>query len=99
ERLWRLNPEGAVAFHALGRVSGALLLALGVGTFMAAHGLLQGQRWAWWFTVGLFAMNALGDLVSFIVTGDALRGITGIAISLIFLYLLTRLQVREYFRR
>ena len=98
DRLWRLNPDGAVAFHSLGRFSGLFLLALGVGTFLSAHGLLRGQRWAWWFAVVLFAVNALGDLASFLAIHDALRSVSGIVISSIFLFFLTRLPVRRYFR-
>lgn len=97
DRLWRLNPSGAIAFHAVGRISGVFLLALGVGTFTAAHGLLRGQRWAWWFSILLFAVDALGDLVSFFATHDAVRSLFGIAISLVFLYFLTRPRVFRYF--
>jgi hypothetical protein len=45
--LWKLNPAGAPAFHAFGRLPGLLLLALGVATFTAAQGLLRRKAWAW----------------------------------------------------
>src|SRR6476646_8757176 len=40
DKLWKFNPEGAALFHSIGRLSGVFLLALGVGTFFAALGLL-----------------------------------------------------------
>jgi hypothetical protein len=55
DRMWKFNPQGAALFHSIGRVSGVFLLALGVGTFFAALGLLRGQRWAWWF--GVFSIQ------------------------------------------
>ncbi len=97
DRLWELNKPGAAAFRALGRASGVLLPVLGAGTLATAFGLLQRRRWAWWFAVALFAMNAAGDAIGLAVTGDRLRGASGIAISGAFLYSLTRYPVRRYF--
>jgi hypothetical protein len=97
ERLWELNPAAAPAFHAHGRIFGCLLLALGLATFTAARGLLHGKRWAWWFAVLLFAVNGMGDVAGFFVTGDALRSISGVVIATVFLCALTRASVRQYF--
>src|ERR1044071_7732680 len=63
--LWNLNPEGAVLFHSIGPVSGVFLLGLAAGTLAAACGLLAGRRWAWWFSVALFAIDACGNVVSY----------------------------------
>ena len=60
DRMWKFNPQGAALFHSIGRVSGVFLLAVGVGTFFAARGLLRGQRWAWWFAVFLFGIDSCG---------------------------------------
>jgi hypothetical protein len=97
DKLWKFNPAGAALFHSIGRVSGVFLLALGVGTFFAALGLLRGQRWAWWFGVVLFATDACGDIVSYFLTHDALRSLTGAIISATFLVFLCRDSVRGYF--
>jgi len=97
DSLWKFNPEGAGLFHSIGRLSGVFLLSLGVGTFFAALGLLRGQRWAWWFGVVLFATNACGDIVSYFLTHDALRSLTGAIISATFLVFLCRDSVRGYF--
>jgi len=99
DRLWRLNPQGAAVFHAIGPVSGVLLLVLAVGTLAAARGLLAGRRWAWRFSVALFAIDAAGNIVSFFLIHDALRTAAGAIISSAFLIALCRPAVRRYFLR
>lgn len=99
DRLWKLNPEGAALFHSIGPVSGVFLLALAVGTFAAARGLLGGRRWAWCFSVALFAIDACGNVVSFFLIHDALRAATGAMVSSVFVFALCRPSVRHYFRR
>jgi hypothetical protein len=99
DRLWRLNPEGAVLFHSIGPASGVLLLVLAAGTLAAARGVLAGHRWAWWFSVALFAIDAAGNIVSFFLIHDALRVTAGAIISSAFLIALCRPAVRRYFLR
>jgi xanthine/uracil permease len=99
DKLWKFNPEGAALFHSIGRLSGVFLLALGVGTFFAALGLLRGQRWAWWFGVVLFAIDACGDIISYLLTHNALRSLSGAIVSGTFLFFLCRDSVRGYFLR
>jgi hypothetical protein len=99
DRLWKLNPEGAIVFHSIGPISGVFLLVLAVGTFACARGLLSGRRWAWWFSVALFAIDAAGNVVSFFLIHDALRSGTGAIISSAFLIALCGRTVRHYFLR
>jgi len=99
DRLWKLNPEGAVLFHSIGPVSGVLLLVLALGPLAAARGLLAGQRWAWRFSMALFAIDAAGNIVSFFLIHDALRTAAGTIISSAFLMALCRPAVRRYFLR
>jgi uncharacterized membrane protein (DUF2068 family) len=99
DQLWDFNKRGAAAFHALGWIAGALLLALGGATCAAASGLLRRKQWAWWFTIVLFAIDGTGDVISFSVTGDFLRSASGAAISLAFLYALSRHRVIRYFKQ
>jgi hypothetical protein len=99
DSLWKLNPEGAVFFHSIGRISGLFLLALGVATFAAGRGMLHAQRWAWWFAVGLFSIDACGDIVSYFLIRDPLRTVSGAVISSTFLYFVCRAGMRNYFIR
>jgi hypothetical protein len=99
DRLWKLNPEGALFFHSVGPISGVFLLALAVASFSAARGLLQGHCWAWWFAVGLFSIDLCGDIVSYFLIHDPLRTISGAMISSTFLFFLCRAGVRDYFFR
>lgn len=99
DRLWELNRPAFALFHALGRISGALLLALGIGTAAAARGLLNRKMWAWWLAVVLFAINGAGDVVSLAATGDVIRTVVGVAVAAAFLYVLTRPHVSRYFTR
>jgi len=96
--MWELNRPGAAVFQKMGRISGAFLLVLAVGTCGSAVGLLRRRRWAWWFAVTLFAVDVAGNIGSFVVTRDFLRSGAGAAISGIFLLLLLHHNVREYFR-
>jgi len=86
-------------FHSIGPISGVFLLALAVATFAAARGLLAGRRWAWRFSVALFAIDAAGNIVSYFLIHDALRTATGAIISSAFLIALCRPAVRGYFLR
>jgi len=97
DRLWTLNPAGAVFFHSIGRVAGVFLLALGAVTLASACGLLRGRTWAWGVAVAIFAIDACGDIVSYLLIHDALRTITGVVVSSAFLCSLCRRRVRDYF--
>ena|SRR5215471_12202470 len=91
DRLWELNRPGAAVFHAVGRISGVLLLALGIGTAAAATGLLHRRKWAWWFAMVLFGIDGCGDVLALFATGDILRTAFGVAVCATFLFFLTRL--------
>lgn len=69
-RVWELNKPAAELFHSSGWINGAFLLALSGGTFFAALGLLRGKQWAWWFSTILFAIDAVGDVISLVITRD-----------------------------
>ena len=71
ERLWDINRPAYVKLAAFGRISGALLMALGAGTAAAGIGLLHRKKWVWWFAMVLFAINGCGDVISFFVTRSA----------------------------
>jgi len=98
DRLWELNKPAEAAFHTHESVSGIFLLLLAVSMFASGVALLHRRRWAWWFAMVLFTINAAGDVVSFAVTGDWLRSASGVMICSAFLYYLSRRRVRRYFK-
>ena len=98
DRLWELNKPAEASFPAIGGASGVALLMLGIGTSAAAVGLLRGRAWAWWFPMVLFAVNGLGDVVNFVVTGDWLRSASGVVVSSVFMLALCGRRVRRYVR-
>jgi uncharacterized membrane protein (DUF2068 family) len=97
DRLWELNKPAAEAFRAIGWIAGVFLLALSLGTALAAVGLLRRKKWAWWFAIILFAIDGSGDVVGLFATGDWLRAVFGASVSASFLYFLARRPVRDYF--
>jgi len=99
DRLWTLNKPAEATFRSLGRISGLPLLAIAAVTWAAGIGMVQRKKWSWWLAVVLFAISGIGDAVSVTVTGDWLRSASGVVISGVFIYALSRRRVREYFRQ
>ena len=73
-----------------GRAAGVLAAAAGAG-------LLRGRVWAWLLSIALFGVNALGVVVSLLVTRDWPRGLAGILVDALLLFLLLRVRVRAFF--
>ena len=99
DRIWELNRQAEAGIRALGRISGGLLLLVGAATCSAAVGLLQRKKWAWLLALSLFAVNGSGELVTFLMTRDWLRSLSGAVIAAGFLYALGRGSVSRYFQR
>jgi hypothetical protein len=92
--LSKFNRPAMTFFQTLGAWPGGLLLALAATTAATAIGLLRAKQWAWWMAVGLFVVNGCGVVISYFITGDALRSASGVMICTLFLYGLAR--VRRY---
>ncbi|MFP5229978.1 MAG: hypothetical protein ACLGXA_20370 [Acidobacteriota bacterium] len=99
DRMWDLNPAAQAAFASSGRQIAVLLLFIGALAAAAGIGLLTRRLWAWLLSLAIFGINALGDAVSLLVTHDWARGLAGIAIDALFIYLLLSPGVRAYFLR
>lgn len=97
DRIWRLNPRAWAAFARMGRLSGVLLLILCPVAAATGAGLMGRRRWAWWLALATFGVNGLGDLVNLAMTREWLRAGSGVLIDAVFLSLLLRADVRDYF--
>lgn len=85
-----------VAFVGAGSVAvGAVVLALGVASFVVAYGLIKGFGWAWSLTVGLSIASIVLNAIS--VAGGNFGGIISIIISAVILYYMYRPHVKAYF--
>jgi len=97
DRMWELNAPVHEAFATQARPVATLLLVIGGLAAAASMGLLARRVWAWLLSLAIFSINALGDLVSILITRDFVHGLSGILIDVIFLYLLLRPNVRSFF--
>jgi hypothetical protein len=74
---------------------GAILIILGIISFIVAGGLLKGRGWAWTVTVILSVISIAIGIISII--GGNFGSILSIIISGIVLYYLYRPHVKAYF--
>lgn len=93
--LWTLNPS-ALELKSISTILGYFLLFIGIITLSAGIGLLKGRKWAWWIVVIIFILNGIGDI--FRLASGGFEGIVGIIIAAVFLFYLTRPEVKNYFK-
>jgi hypothetical protein len=99
DRMWNLNPAVHEVFATQARPVATLLLLVGGLAVVAGVGLLRRRIWAWLLSIAIFAMNALGDTVSLLITKDWPHSLAGILIDVLLLVLLFRTKVRDFFLR
>ena len=99
DRMWELNTPAHDAFAAKAGLVAALLLVVSGLAVATGVGLLTRRLWAWLLSLAGIGVNALGDTVSMLLTRDWTRGLAGILIDGVFLYLLLRPGVRAFFLR
>jgi hypothetical protein len=97
DRMWNLNLAAHAAFATQARYAATILLLAGGLAAAAGTGLLRGRLWAWLLSIALFGVNAMGDVVGVLLTRDWARGLAGILIDALLLFLLLRAKVRAYF--
>jgi hypothetical protein len=97
ERMWSLNPVAHEAFAARAGYAATILLLVGVLAAAAGVGLMRARLWAWLLAVAIFAVNALGDAVALLFTRDWQRGLAGVLIDSLLLFLLLRARVRAFY--
>jgi hypothetical protein len=96
DRLWVLNPAAYRQLTSLGGIVGIFFLALGMALTMAGIGWFRRRLWGWKLTVAIIATQVLGDVV-YCLTGDFVRGGTGVIIAGALLLFLLRSEVRGTF--
>jgi len=97
DRMWSLNAPAHDALAGQAKPVASLLMLIGALAIAAGGGLLARRLWAWLLSLAIFAINALGDLVSLLITRDWIHGLSGILIDAFLLYLLLRPNVRSFF--
>ncbi len=97
DRMWELNVPAHEAFATKAGAVATLLLLVGVMAAATGVGLLTRQVWAWLLALAGIGFNVLGDIVNLLITRDWARGLAGILIDCVFLYLLLRAGVRSFF--
>jgi len=97
DRLWELNKPAETVFRRHAKIFGLFLLLLSAIMLLSGVGMLRCRRWAWWFSLVLFAINGAGDLVNLGITGGWLRSVAGVLICSAFLCALVRAPVRRHF--
>jgi hypothetical protein len=80
----------------IGIAFGAVLVAIGIVSFIVAYGLLKGKGWAWTVTIILSIISIVWNAIT-IATAANFGGIISIIISAIIIYYLYRPHVKAYF--
>ncbi len=93
--IWKLNPTAYMMFTSVGKVSGVLLICLGILSLIAGLSLLQGRKWSWWLALFLLLTVAIINSSRF-VAGDP-GEFLGTPLTLCLLWLHLRPNVRKYF--
>ncbi len=83
----------------IGIAFGAILVALGIVSFIVAYGLLKGKGWAWTVTLILSIISIVFNVISIAASAGAnlIGGIISIIISAVIIYYLYRPHVKAYF--
>ena len=76
---------------------GAILLAIGIVSFVVAYGLLKGRRWAWTLTIVLSIISIVLAAIS--IAAGNIPSVINLIISGVILYYLYRPHVKAYFGR
>ncbi len=80
---------------------GAVILPLGVLSFVIAYGTLKGKGWAWTLNVVVSIIGIIINIISTILYNSGIQSVVPVAISIgisvLILYYLYRPHVKQYF--
>jgi hypothetical protein len=82
-------------FGGLGIAFGAVLVAIGIVSFIVAYGLLKGRGWAWTVTIILSIVSIVWNAIT--LAGGNFFGIISIIVSGLIIYYLYRPHVKAFF--
>jgi hypothetical protein len=91
-----VNPTGHDGLRSLGMLGIVGMAALSVTMVITAVGFVALRRWAWWLAVVGLIVNATGDLLTAIATGEP-RTLIGVPVAGLIVLWLTRPEVRSRF--
>jgi hypothetical protein len=98
DRLWALNKTGHLQLATWGKSAGLGFVVLSALMFATAIGWFRRRYWGWLLGTAIIGINATGDLINGVM-GEWLKGAVGVAIAGLLLFYMTRVGVRNYFRR
>jgi hypothetical protein len=98
DRLWALNKTGHAQLASLGKGAGLGFATLSALMCAASVGWFRRRYWGWALGTAIIGVNAAGDLVNLSLR-EHLKGAVGVAIAGPLLIYMTRIGVRNYFRR
>jgi hypothetical protein len=102
--LWTLKNSFPSGFRStfIGMLFGIFLLILGLLALFIVWNLVKGRKWAWWITVIILSVQAIGSAARLALGEGVSEGLSDILIALIFIYFiyyLTRPGVKAYFEK
>ena len=78
-------------------ILGAVLIVIGIASFVVAWGLLKGKAWAWVVTIIITIISIILDII--LIISGGFGSILSLIISGIVIYYLYRPSVKSYFGR
>ena len=91
-----VNPAGHDGLRSLGALAIVGMAALSVTMVITAVGFITRRRWAWRLAVVGLIVNAAGDLLTAVATGEP-RTLIGVPVAGLIVWWLTRQELRSRF--
>ncbi len=96
DAIWKLRKGAAAKIHYYGQMVAPILLTLSAALFVVGVGMIKRQKWAIYTAMVFFVLNGAADAIR-MFKEELFNGITGVLVTLIFLWLLLVSVKMEYF--